>query len=216
MVLESLNCSSNQLTSLDVSVNVKLEVLHCTNNLLTSLDLSKNAELGKLRCDPNVDVPYWGLGPDKKCENTKLEYGEEGYLFERASQVKFQDANNCLYRINVQNYDKVIVTYTCDREITGGDDGWGGKATLSTTNERFCSPYSDGLYKRYFVDLPYVNGGYKVEYDIHGGGYGNGSLIEGWDPEDVELINCISVQLEGDYEGINLRLKSIEFIVNDG
>ena len=43
--LESLYCSSNQLTSLDVSHNPALESLYCDSNQLTSLDVSQNPAL---------------------------------------------------------------------------------------------------------------------------------------------------------------------------
>ena len=72
--LEYLDCSGNQLTSLDVSSNTALQVLYCDankltnldvsnkpalqeldcgNNQLTSLDISKNTALQKLNCDAN-------------------------------------------------------------------------------------------------------------------------------------------------------------------
>ena len=51
--LTELNCSWNQLTSLDVSKNTALWNLHCDNNQLTKLDLSKNTVLVELYCDNN-------------------------------------------------------------------------------------------------------------------------------------------------------------------
>ena len=51
--LTYLNCSDNQLTSLDVSKNTALTDLRCSNNQLTSLDVSKNPALGNLHCDGN-------------------------------------------------------------------------------------------------------------------------------------------------------------------
>ncbi|SED36728.1 Por secretion system C-terminal sorting domain-containing protein [Tenacibaculum sp. MAR_2010_89] len=46
--LTSLSCYSNQLTSLDLSKNVKLKYLYSYNNKLTSIDVSKNTELNTL------------------------------------------------------------------------------------------------------------------------------------------------------------------------
>lgn len=43
--LETLDCSGNQLTSLDLSSNTALTHLECANNQLTSLDLSNNTAL---------------------------------------------------------------------------------------------------------------------------------------------------------------------------
>jgi hypothetical protein len=46
-------CSSNQLTSLDVSNNNLLAVLNCAGNQLTSLDVSYNVALADLTCNFN-------------------------------------------------------------------------------------------------------------------------------------------------------------------
>ena len=51
--LESLNCSINQLTSLDVSNNTALKYLWCSNNQLTDLDVSGCTALQTLCCDNN-------------------------------------------------------------------------------------------------------------------------------------------------------------------
>ena len=51
--LTHLECSSNQLTSLDVSKNTALTYLSCWENQLTSLDVSKNTALTNLGCDGN-------------------------------------------------------------------------------------------------------------------------------------------------------------------
>ena len=48
-----LNCSSNQLTTLDVSKNTALKGLYCYNNQLTALDVSKNTALTELDCSKN-------------------------------------------------------------------------------------------------------------------------------------------------------------------
>ena len=51
--LETLNCSNNKITSLDVSNNPKLTSLSCRNNQLSSLDVSSNPALTDLYCDYN-------------------------------------------------------------------------------------------------------------------------------------------------------------------
>jgi hypothetical protein len=48
-----LCCNYNQLTTLVVSKNTALEYLVCDNNQLTTLDTSKNTELEELQCDNN-------------------------------------------------------------------------------------------------------------------------------------------------------------------
>jgi len=48
--LDTLDCSTNQLTSLDVSNNTALTSLWCAENQLTSLDVSHNTALAGLNC----------------------------------------------------------------------------------------------------------------------------------------------------------------------
>ena len=51
--LAQLNCGGNQLTSLDVSGCTALISLSCYDNQLTSLDISKNTELHLFKCYNN-------------------------------------------------------------------------------------------------------------------------------------------------------------------
>jgi len=51
--LTTLDCSYNQLTSLDLSHNTRLVTLYCEQNELTNLDLSHNTALEVLRCYEN-------------------------------------------------------------------------------------------------------------------------------------------------------------------
>ncbi len=48
-----LDCSRNDLTSLDVSANTALTQMHCWDNQLTALDVSNNTSLTYLRCRVN-------------------------------------------------------------------------------------------------------------------------------------------------------------------
>ena len=52
-LLEELNCSDLQLSSLDVSQNNNLIKLDCSNNLLVSLNVSQNSALSELSCWEN-------------------------------------------------------------------------------------------------------------------------------------------------------------------
>ena len=51
--LDSLSCTYNQLTSLDLSQNTYLSYLNCYNNQLTNLDVIQNASLTHLKCGLN-------------------------------------------------------------------------------------------------------------------------------------------------------------------
>ena len=59
-LLEKLECSYNQLTSLDMSKNTALKELWCNGNQLASLDVSKNTKLTELFYDNSkVIVTGW-------------------------------------------------------------------------------------------------------------------------------------------------------------
>lgn len=51
--LTSLNCSDNAINALDVSFNTNLIELFCTNNTISTLDLSNNTALLQLFCGKN-------------------------------------------------------------------------------------------------------------------------------------------------------------------
>ena len=74
--LTSLPCSSNNLTSLDVSNNTKLTILDCSGNKLTSLDVSNNTKLATLICYNNnlteLDVSNNTKLTILSCGNNKL------------------------------------------------------------------------------------------------------------------------------------------------
>lgn len=53
MELIALGCNENQLTALDISKNTKLNILDCSFNELTSLDVNQNTNLDDLDCSSN-------------------------------------------------------------------------------------------------------------------------------------------------------------------
>ena len=74
--LKMLYCSSNDLTSLDVSKNTALTELDCSWNLLTSLDVSKNTALTSLNCSSNqltsLDLSNNTALTELNCHSNKL------------------------------------------------------------------------------------------------------------------------------------------------
>ena len=74
--LKTLRCSSNQLTSLDVSNNLALESLYCYYNALISLDVSNNLALESLYCYYNalisLDVSNNSALVNLSCGNNAL------------------------------------------------------------------------------------------------------------------------------------------------
>ena len=76
VALTSLNCSGNQLTTLNVSKNIALSSLYCPNNQLTILDVSKNIVLTNLICHYNrlttLDVSHNIALTILNCESNQL------------------------------------------------------------------------------------------------------------------------------------------------
>src|SRR5574344_485110 len=70
--LDTLDCSGNQFTTLDVSKNTSLTYLGCGHNQLTSLDVSANTSLKFLNCDANQ---LTSLDVSKNTSPTKLYCG---------------------------------------------------------------------------------------------------------------------------------------------
>lgn len=74
--ITKLFCSTNQLTSLNVSQNVLLNELRCGSNQLTSLDLSQNINLVNLNCSINqittLDLNQNSLLQTLNCSSNQL------------------------------------------------------------------------------------------------------------------------------------------------
>ena len=74
--LTNLYCFDNQLTSLDVSKNTALKILNCSNNKLANLDVSKNTALTSLTCYNNqltaLDVSKNTALKTLRCTNNQL------------------------------------------------------------------------------------------------------------------------------------------------
>ena len=74
--LESLICTNVQLSSLDVSKNLKLKELNCNNNGLKKLDVSQNKELTKLYFSDNdlteLDISNNTALTELNCNSNKL------------------------------------------------------------------------------------------------------------------------------------------------
>ena len=74
--LTELNCSYNQLTTLDVSKNAKLRILKCYNNGMEKLNLGDITHLTLLNCDDNnlteLDVSKNPDLKDLECRENKL------------------------------------------------------------------------------------------------------------------------------------------------
>ncbi len=123
--LKNLDCSSNNLTELDVSKNTKLVSLWCDHNHLTSLDVSKNTGLIELQCRYNnltsLDVSNNPNLTRLNCENQqynitvdkvtrKFEYSKFPRGFDKAKVTS-------LYRATPSD-DALIVNGNNPSEVT--------------------------------------------------------------------------------------------------
>lgn len=150
-------------------------------------------------------------GPVEKTDIT-LTYD---YSYPAARQVLFADADSGYpsYGIDVRDYAKVIVKVAAAKEIEK-DEGWAGKVSLSSTDEGMgMTAYTDGLMVKYFNDMPYEDGVYTFTFDINAA-----NIIKGFEFDDLELVDCIGLQLSGTGDGgpnsyDDIKLKEIQFLL---
>ena len=110
--LTSLNCSVNQLTSLDVTMLAYLRTLECTGNQLTSLDVSGLADLVTLNCTGN--------------QLTTLDVSGLTWL-------NFLDCSgNQLTTLDITRLDNLYGTLSCGQQNTTD-----GNMTLYLTTEQY-------------------------------------------------------------------------------
>ncbi|WP_417197821.1 T9SS type A sorting domain-containing protein [Bizionia sp.] len=103
-MLESLSCSYNNLTTLDVSQNSNLTSLNCQGNLLTSLNVNQNNNLRSLFCEGNqlttLDVSQNTSLEGLYCINneiTNLDVSQNPLL------ETIKCSNNQLMSLNIKN-----------------------------------------------------------------------------------------------------------------
>ena len=117
--LQKLYCDGNQLTSLEVGENTVLDTLHCYNNQLTSLDVSRNSALQWLSCYKNkltsLDV--------SKNTNLTLLYCDNNQLTSldvsqnTALQELYCDSNQ-LTSLDVSQNNKLEKLYCSENQLT--------------------------------------------------------------------------------------------------
>jgi uncharacterized protein (TIGR02145 family) len=120
--LDTLNCSNNQLTSLNVSDNTALKELHCDSNNLASLDISSNIDLIDLWCMSNqltsLDVSDNTALKTLICENnqlTSLDVSNKAVLY-------FLDCNNNqLTSLNVSGCITLFGLHCFNNQLTSLD-----------------------------------------------------------------------------------------------
>ncbi|WP_299715294.1 T9SS type A sorting domain-containing protein [uncultured Tenacibaculum sp.] len=104
IALTNLNCSTNELTSLDVSALVNLTDLDCSYNDITALSIIKNLELVNLNCSGNQIAELNTLSNAKleslNCEVNAIEYLN---LVNNTRLTKLSCNDNALKGLNIKN-----------------------------------------------------------------------------------------------------------------
>ncbi|MEW4923622.1 T9SS type A sorting domain-containing protein [Algibacter sp. 2305UL17-15] len=119
--LTHLTCSSNSLTSLDVSNNTALTSLYCSINNLTSLDVSNNTALTTLFCHIGNDLTNLDLS-----NNTLLTVLVCGYTNLNSLDVSNNTVLESLYcqgnnlsSLNLENNPSLEIIHCIDNDLTG-------------------------------------------------------------------------------------------------
>lgn len=126
--LVCLDCSYNNLTSLDLSHNLNISTLDCCSNSLTSLNLIKNANLTTLECSYN-DLKYIDLRNSElltflNCENNNVEEIILSQTCKDAIILKGrEDAKLLFWNKDTQLYS-YDTTYAINYNLIGWLDPW--------------------------------------------------------------------------------------------
>ena len=117
--LKYLNCSSNQLTSLDVHENTALEYLSCAENKLSSLDVSNNTALDELYCYNNqltsLDVRQNTALKTLSCGKNKLTSLD---VTQNTALEELHCTDNPLSSLNVSQNKELAGLYCYENQLT--------------------------------------------------------------------------------------------------
>lgn len=116
--LEVLQCSGNEIASMDLSQNKKLTKLYCNNNKLIALKVSNNLELQILNCSDNMlgelAIENCGFLKELYCRNNLIDKLNISY----ASKLAILDCGNnrSLQELNTDSNTALKEVY-CDGSI---------------------------------------------------------------------------------------------------
>ncbi|WP_303316628.1 T9SS type B sorting domain-containing protein [Flavivirga abyssicola] len=112
--LSQLFCDSNQLTGLDVTQNTSLEILWCDSNQLSTLDVTQNPNLRALVCGnnmlTNLNISQNPNIKDFVCKNNQI---TSLNLSQNSALNIFQCGNNLLTNLDVSN-NLNLSSFTCE------------------------------------------------------------------------------------------------------
>jgi len=115
--LKHLICFFNNITFLQVTGATALETLKCENNNLPSLNVSQNPNLSLLHCNANVLTNLNTTGAssltDLECIGNNLTIID---LSSNPEITNFRCSENLIFKINIANNSK-LETFYCDRNL---------------------------------------------------------------------------------------------------
>ena len=111
--LNNLNCSQNQLTTLDISQNTALKTLDCSTNQLTNIDVSNNQALQTFYCSRNplagIDVSHNTTLKYFSCQTCQL---TEVDISSNTGLISFSCDGNQLTSVDISN-NTALTAYSC-------------------------------------------------------------------------------------------------------
>ena len=160
-----LNCTFNELSTIDLSENNCLEELYCSNNQLTFLDVNKLSALKKLGCDNNqlktLDVSNNTALIQLDCSNNQLS------TLDLRNNTQLAELNCPYNKMTVLNINSpVLTTIWCSDNLIEALD----VQSCIAVNRLDCSNNQIStidLSKNTALTDLYCNGNKLVELDIH-------------------------------------------------
>ena len=117
--VSTLNCKTNQLTTLDLSRNTALNALDCSSNQLTTLDLSLNFYLYRVDCSSNrlttLNVSSCTQMTELRCQTNQLTALDVSNI---ADLMILYCSNNQLTALNVASNSKLTYMYCENNQLT--------------------------------------------------------------------------------------------------
>ncbi len=170
--LEYIACRSNQLASLDVSKNTALEYLNCNYNQLTSLDVSMNTALKKLHCSYNqltsLVMSYNTALETLNC--TKNQFTSLDVSMNTALKTFYCD-NNQLASLDVSKNTALDMLECCYNQLTSLD------VSKNTALEYFRCDYNIGVDGMFIVKAWFDNTSILYGFTIGSWSYNDGYTV---------------------------------------
>ena len=160
--LTDLNCSSNQLTELDVSNNLELAILYCSNNKITKLVINENSIFTNVFCYIN-QLKFSTLPIIANMNVGTYQYAEQDVIYGGVKEYTDTVDLSSEYEINgyITNYEWVEVIDEEEKEIVQPTNDGGifsfteehkdKKLRCKMTNEQFPSSMVGGMYVSPFI-----------------------------------------------------------------